>query len=37
MAFEGVQPLLTKAIATKKGALPSPATQCTPIRRSSFF
>ena len=31
IAFEGEQPLLTSAIATKKGARPKPATQCTPI------
>jgi hypothetical protein len=24
-------------MATKNGALPKPATQCTPIRRSTFF
>ena len=27
IAFEGEQPLFTKAIATRKGALPKPATQ----------
>lgn len=37
IALEGVHPLFTKAIATKKGARPSPATQCTPIRRSSIL
>lgn len=31
IAFSGGQPLFTKAKATSKGALPSPATQCTPI------
>lgn len=35
MAFIGEHPLLTRAIATRNGARPKPATQCTPILRSS--
>jgi hypothetical protein len=34
IAITGEQPLFTKARATNNGALPSPATQCTPIRPS---
>lgn len=37
MALEGEHPLLTKAIATKNGARPKPATQCTPILLSSVL
>lgn len=35
IAFGGVQPLFTRAKATKKGARPRPATQCTPILLSA--
>lgn len=34
MALFGEHPRWTKAIATKRGARPSPAMQCTPMRRS---
>ena len=34
IAITGGQPLFTNARATNNGALPSPATQCTPIRPS---
>ena len=37
MALAAEHPLLTRAIATRKGALPNPATQCTPILLSFLF
>lgn len=37
IAFYGEHPLLTNANATKNGALPSPARQCTPILRTDLF
>ena len=33
----GAQPLFTKANATRRGARPSPATQCTPILSYLFY